>query len=261
MQKCKNNIGLIVIIAVASALISGALVFFGLQFNNSSNIHASVLDSKIDDAIERYVEKKQKEAEEEMMLAMQEEEKNSLVLAQNVAPVSGDDYVLGNKDAKVTLIEYSDFHCGYCRRFHPTAKELVDMYDGDVVNLVYRHYPLGYPQREALVHALSAECVGSVGGNDKFWAYVDGLMSNEINNEEGLIALAKDVGVNESAFLSCLSEDQFIDKIVAQRENGIASGVTGTPGIFVVNNETSDVVLIKGAQPYDVFKDVIDEML
>src|SRR3989338_3572308 len=95
--------------------------------------------------------------------------------ATNVPPIDPkEDHIRGNPDAKVSVIEYSDFECPFCKRHHPTMTQIMDAY-GDDVNWVYRHYPLSFhPNAEP--SALASECVAEIGGNDAFWGFVDKLM-------------------------------------------------------------------------------------
>jgi protein-disulfide isomerase len=90
----------------------------------------------------------------------------------NVPAVSKDDHVLGGKNPKVYLIEYSDFQCTYCKRFGPTIKQALDEY-GDKIALVYRHFPLNsiHPYAQSL--AEGSECANEIGGKDKFWQFHD----------------------------------------------------------------------------------------
>lgn len=99
-----------------------------------------------------------------------------LVLAEvDLELVTDGDHVRGNKDAKVTLIEYSDYECPFCIRFHPTTLQLMEQYEGDL-NWVYRHFPLEaiHPSARALAEA--SECVAQVAGNDAFWAFTDAVL-------------------------------------------------------------------------------------
>lgn len=92
----------------------------------------------------------------------------------NFRPISENDHIYGNKDAKVTVIEYSDFECPFCRSFHPVVERAVNSFDGEV-NWVYRHFPLEaiHPNARNMAHA--SECVAELGGNDAFWAFSDQL--------------------------------------------------------------------------------------
>lgn len=97
--------------------------------------------------------------------------------------VTADDHIYGNKDAQVTIVEYSDFECPYCKQFQPTLKRIVDESNGGV-NWVYRHYPLHQHSFEKLV---AAECVSKIKGNDAFWKYSD-LLFGLLNPEEKSIS-------------------------------------------------------------------------
>lgn len=82
------------------------------------------------------------------------------------------DHVNGDRNAKVLLVEYSDFQCPFCQRFHPTTKQVLDQYGKDVA-LVYRHYPLDQIHPFARPTAEASECVAEIGGNDAFWKFTD----------------------------------------------------------------------------------------
>lgn len=87
-------------------------------------------------------------------------------------PVNEDDWVLGNKNAPVTIIEYSDIDCPFCRRHHPTLQDIVEDYNGRV-NWVYRHLPLDALHPLARSKAEATECAGAEEGNDAFWSLLD----------------------------------------------------------------------------------------
>lgn len=88
--------------------------------------------------------------------------------------VTAEDYMSGNADARLVLVEYSDFSCGFCQRFHPTMKQIMAEY-GDQIAWVYRHYPFLGPS--SMTAATAADCVGSLGGDEAFWQYTDTLMT------------------------------------------------------------------------------------
>lgn len=93
--------------------------------------------------------------------------------AANMPAVTNDDHIRGNKDARIKLVEYSDFECPFCQRFHPTMQQVMDKY-GDQVAWVYRHFPLSF-HPEAQKAAEASECVAANGGD--FWDYADTLFS------------------------------------------------------------------------------------
>ena len=98
--------------------------------------------------------------------------------ALNVTPIDFDkEHVRGNKDAKIAIIEYSDFECPFCHRVHPTYKQIMETY-GDSVVWVYRHFPLSF-HPSAMPFAVGSECVAELAGNDAFWSFTDALMTQQ----------------------------------------------------------------------------------
>lgn len=92
--------------------------------------------------------------------------------AAKLEKLKGEDHVRGNRNADVLLIEYSDFECPFCVRFHPTAQQLLDEY-GNKMGWVYRHYPLDQLHPSARPAALASECVKEIGGEEAFWKFAD----------------------------------------------------------------------------------------
>ena len=176
---------------------------------------------------------------------------------KNIVSVSDEDHIRGSKDAKVILIEYSDFECPYCSDFHATAQQIKDEY-GDDVAWVYRHFPLEFHEK-ARPAAIASECAADLGGNDGFWTYANGLFSNQEANltKVGLNNVAADIGLNMDEFASCLDSKKFDDKIEAQYQGGLAAGVNGTPGNFILNKK-GEAWLIPGALPFETMKEAID---
>jgi len=91
-------------------------------------------------------------------------------------PISGTDYVRGDTNARITLVEYSDYECPYCKRFDPTAKQLLQAYPTQV-NWVYRQFPLDNLHPAARIKAQAARTAGKLGGADAFWKYSDVLVT------------------------------------------------------------------------------------
>ncbi len=175
----------------------------------------------------------------------------------NIA-LKADDYVRGPRDAAVVLVEYSDLECPFCKRFHPAMQQLMQEEAGKVA-WVYRHFPLSFHQN-AEKEAEAAECVGKLGGNDKFWAFVDKIYERTTSNGTGfalsaLGPLAKEVGVSQSKFQSCLDSGEFTAKVQASEQEGTGYGVQGTPTTFV--NGTP----VEGAVPYTDLKAAVDAAL
>ena len=220
------------------------------------------LDPAIDAGIKRYVERQRRERAESEARREQE----SAELAKNVRKVSAKrDHVYGNPDALVSIIEYSDFECPFCKRFHPTAKKLVDAYDGKV-NWVYRHFPLAFHNPGAQLQAEASECAAELGGNDAFWNYTDTIYERTTSNGKGfpiagLIPLAREIGLDGDDFAKCLDERRYTDRVKEDYEEGLRVGIRGTPGNILLHNRSGEVISRPGAVPFNTLKRLIDSLL
>jgi protein-disulfide isomerase len=177
--------------------------------------------------------------------------------AAKVAAVDEDDHVKGSSNPKVYLIEYSDFECPFCSRFHETAQQVLDEY-GDDVAWVYRHYPLDQIHPKARPAAIAAECVAEIAGEDAFWQFSDELLADPTKLDD-LEGLASEVGAG-SGFASCLESEKYDERVSNDLSEGTAAGVRGTPGNFIVN-QNGDVWFVPGAYPFDQIQPMIDEAL
>lgn len=180
-----------------------------------------------------------------------------------IKQVTDKDHIRGNKNAKVTLVEYSDLECPFCKSFHPTMKQVMDTY-GDKVRWVYRHYPLSF-HANAQKQAEASECVAELGGDDKFWEFIDKIFERTTSNGTGfaltaLGPLAAEIGVNQSQFQSCLDSGKYTKLVQDQIADGTTGGVSGTPSTFIGNGK-SENKLVVGAVPIDQLKQPIDEAL
>lgn len=180
---------------------------------------------------------------------------------KDIAPISDEDHIKGNKDARVILIEYSDLECPFCSTFHATAQQIQDEY-GDDVAWVYRHFPLDLLHNRARPAALASECAAEIGGNDNFWAFIDEIFEDQTKNltDAGLKKVAANIGLDTGEFASCLDAGNHEDKVESQYQGGLAAGVNGTPGNFVLNDE-GEAWLIPGAVPFETLKEAIDVAL
>jgi protein-disulfide isomerase len=171
--------------------------------------------------------------------------------------VTDRDYVRGNPNAAITLIEYSDFECPFCQRFHPTLKQVLDNYPDDV-RWVYRHFPLSI-HAGAQKKAEAAECVGELGGGDAFWEFNDAIFDQQ-PPVSGLGSLATAVGVDAGAFQDCLDSGKHADYVRDSLNGGSGAGVTGTPGTFIVS-ASGESQLVPGALPYESVEQVVESFL
>jgi len=180
--------------------------------------------------------------------------------------VGNADHVLGNAKAKVILVEYSDFECPFCSRFHPTTKQILKEY-GDKVALVYRHYPIpDLGHLNAQKAAEGSECVAKQKGSDGFWAYADAIFATPTVggrfqlSPDAITAAATKTGVNLDQFKTCLDSGEMAAKVEEQKTAVGAVGSLGTPATFIVVDGKA-VDYINGAQPFEQIKTKIDTYL
>ncbi|MEO5635411.1 MAG: DsbA family protein [Candidatus Paceibacterota bacterium] len=184
--------------------------------------------------------------------------KNDTDLAEvKVTPISENDHILGNKNAKIVIIEYSDLECPFCKVFHNTMHRVVNDSKGNIV-WVYRHYPIIGLHPKAFHEAEATECAWEQGGNDAFWKYTDRLFeitpSNNGLDATDLPKIAQYIGLNVASFNTCLDGGKFKNKVQASIDDGVSAGMNqpgvGTPHSFIlVNGKVVD--RIPGAQPYE----------
>ena len=180
-----------------------------------------------------------------------------------IKDVSNDERIRGNKNAKVTLVEYSDFECPFCKSFHPTMQALLKTYENKI-RWVYRDYPLPFHQN-AQKEAEAGRCIAELGGNDAFWSYADKIFERTTSNGTGfalnkLGSLAAEIGINQQAFQQCLDTGKYEKAVKDEIAEGSTAGVNGTPTTFVIDNKGKAQTLV-GAQPTDAFKTIIDQAL
>ncbi|MFH0890822.1 MAG: thioredoxin domain-containing protein [Candidatus Liptonbacteria bacterium] len=181
--------------------------------------------------------------------------------AVTVPPLGGRDVVMGNKDAKVTFIEYGDYQCPFCGRFFTQIEaDLIDDYvKTGKVKFIYRD--LAFLGPESVAAAEAAECSKD---QNKFWQFHDAIYAEEIkdgqehnNNltKELFIKLAKQVGMNADEFTKCYVDKKY-SKIVADNVRAAQNaGINSTPTSFINDQK------ISGAQPYATFTAAIDALL
>ncbi len=181
---------------------------------------------------------------------------------KDVAVVRSDDRVLGNKNAEIAIIEYSDSDCPFCARFHDTMEQVVEESNGDVA-WVYRYLPLDM-HPNAYTEALSAECVGDIAGNDAYWNYLGTIMdvtlSPDPKSNEALIAYANKEGVSNEALKACLADANTIARVDRDYNEAQKIGARGTPFSIAVNTKTGEQAIIPGAYPVDEVKQIIESI-
>lgn len=168
-----------------------------------------------------------------------------------VEPIASSDYVLGDPNAPVKIIGFSDLECPFCKQFHGTMLQVMQAYPGKVV-WVFRHFPLtrhpkAFPEAEA------AECVGKLGGNEVFWKFVTKVFEVTPSNnglDLGVLPdLAEAAGVGRADFAKCFDGGEFKAKVAAAPEAAIRAGAEGTP-YSVVITKTNRKLIIPVALPF-----------
>ena len=225
-------------------------------------VEKGVLAEQVKKGIQDYVREQQRTRQQ----AQDERLKRAQELAKNVRRPDGErDHIRGNPGAVVSIIEYSDFECPYCKRFHPTAKQAVADYDGKV-NWVYRHYPLSFHNPGAEQQAKASECAAKLGGNDAFWSFADKIYERTTSNGRGfaldkLPPLAEEVGLDKAEFVNCLKDASIAARVQQDIDEGTSFGIRGTPGNILINNQTGEVKALPGAVPLQTLKEAIEGLM
>jgi protein-disulfide isomerase len=188
---------------------------------------------------------------------------SNLAEAIKLRAVDKNDHIFGNPNAPVKVVEFSDLECPFCKRFHPTMKQVLSVY-GDRVAWVYRHFPLDTLHPKARKEAEAAECAAALGGNEAFWNYTDRIFETTPSNNGLDLALlpkiAEELGISRNQFDQCLNDGRYADRVQKDFDDGLAAGVRGTPTSFVIDKKGKKY-LINGALPYEQVKTIIDEAL
>jgi protein-disulfide isomerase len=171
---------------------------------------------------------------------------------RNEVALASTDPALGPASAPVTIVEFSDFQCPYCRQVAPTLKQLREKY-GDRIRVVWKDFPLTQIHPQAFKAGEAGHCAAEQG---KFWEYHDRLFANQgALQPDDLKKHASDLGLDRAKFDACLDSARFGDRVREGVAQGSRLGVNSTPTMYVNGR------LVAGAQPYEVIAAVIDEEL
>jgi len=222
----------------------------------------SFFQEQVELGIQNFINKQQ----QAQVAARSEQERQASERAKQVRRVvAGRDHIFGDPKAPISLIEYSDFECPFCKRFHTIVHEILQAYPGKV-NWVYRHFPLAMHNPGAQKEAEASECVAQLAGNDAFWKFADAIYQRTTSNGRGfpltqLAPLGREVGVDDAQLQQCIDNGKQAARVQEDFDEGTQIGVTGTPASILLHNTTGEVVLKVGAQPFESFKPDIDRML
>ena len=189
-----------------------------------------------------------------------------------IATVSGDDDpVLGSSSAPITIIEFSDYECPYCKRhFDQTYGQLkTDYIDTGKVKLIYRDLPLSFHEPEASKEALAANCSRDQGGDSVYFKFHDEVFKKTKSNGEGLgengiYQISKDLGLNQTDFKNCIDNQKYAKEIKDDVSEASKIGAGSTPSFYIGKSSPNNVIqgiYLRGAQPFDQFKKVIDSLI
>ena len=230
-----------------------AIFFAGMYFTNLNSDKIS--QEELDEAI----------AKLELKIFQDRLDKNQPKIPIKISV--DDDPIIGSPNAPITIIEFSDFQCPFCARFHiQTLPIIMDEYINEgKVKLVFRDFPIQSIHPNAVLASVAAECANE---QEKFKEMHDILFERqkEWSNQEtgGAIELfnqyAREMELKQEQFESCLTSAKYVEEIQKDLNDGRTYGITGTPGFFIGNDEIGFVEL-KGAQPFESFKKVIDSQL
>ncbi len=178
-----------------------------------------------------------------------------------LAAVKKDAYVAGNKDAKVTIVEYSDPECPFCIRHHndKTISTVMASFEGNVNHIAKVVQGVNHQGTE--YKSLAILCAGKLGGADAYYGLFDAIMGGSTPETlvptSQVVSLATKLGLNQKNFSSCLDTKELASVYAANWKEAVGFNSTGTPGNLIINNETGEWTLIAGAYPAATFTQVI----
>jgi len=169
--------------------------------------------------------------------------------------------ILGDPSAPITILEWGDYQCTFCYRFHQSSLNIIleEYVNSGKINLVFKDFPLNGPDS-----ILGAEATYCAGDQEKYWAFHNELYSNWAGERTGWInydslnQFAKSVNLELDQFTSCLDEHKYKQKVLELEKFGKEIGIDATPSFLIFNDKK--IIKIRGNQPIDVFRQAIDDL-
>ncbi len=228
-------------------------------FIKDQNIPAEHINPQVREKIKNYLEiERKKEAVDKWLAEQTKKNPVEVYIPKPRRPTfpveAGNSPFAGDKGAKVVIVEFSDFQCPFCAKGAELLKKIKEKY-GKKVKVVFKQFPLPF-HNHAEQAAVASLCANEQ-STDKFWKMHDDMFANQETalDPEGLKKTAKKIGLDAAAFEKCLGENKHLAQVKAETEEGKKIGVKSTPTFFV-NGQ-----LVSGAQPLEVFAEIIDEEL
>lgn len=161
-------------------------------------------------------------------------------LLSSLPAVSGTDHILGDPNAPIKIVEYSDLECPFCKQFQTTLHQIMTNY-GSNVAWIFRNYPIPQLHPKAPHEAQAAECAAKLGGNDVYWKYIDTVFSVTPSNNgldpSLLPQIATQVGLDANQFNACLNSTYGQDIVSTESQEATTAGALGTPFSVVMLNQ------------------------
>jgi len=188
-----------------------------------------------------------------------EDDEDTLLTQKNL--LESGSPMIGNPSAQITILEWGDYQCTYCYRFHQSSLNIIleEYITPGKVNLVFKDFPLNGP--DSVLAAEASYCAEDQG---KYWDYHDELYTNWGGertgwiNEESLNKFAVEVGLDLEEFNSCMNEHKYLSRVLDLEKFGRNIGIDATPSFLVFNDEK--IIVIRGNQPVDVFRKAINDL-
>lgn len=177
-----------------------------------------------------------------------------------VDPVTASDHLRGNPNAPIKVVEYSDFDCPFCSRFHDAMKAVVEKYED--VAWVYRQFPLEQLHPNAPMVALTSECVAEQGGNDAFWKFADSYLAargSGDKSEHGVLInkIAGEIGVSAQRLSECVQSGKYVEAVQTDMDDATETGGRGTPWSIIIA-PSGKTYAINGALPQQSIEQLIE---
>jgi protein-disulfide isomerase len=179
-----------------------------------------------------------------------------------VKPVTEDDHIKGSINAPIKIVEFSDFDCPFCSRFHEVMNSVVEKYSGDEVAWVYRQFPLEQLHPQAPAVAMASECAAELGGNEGFWKFADGYMvargaGDKTAHGELIPKIVLQAGISPTAFTECFESNRQLENVQSDINQAVETGGRGTPWSIIIG-PTGKTYPINGALPQQAVEQLIE---
>lgn len=194
--------------------------------------------------------------------AQQEEFPSGKLSDDQLTKIKEGAYVMGDKDAKISIVEYSDPECPFCIRHYndKTIENLMSKYDGDVNHIVKVVQGVNHPGTQ--YKSLALLCAGKLGGEKAYYDLYDKILGNSTPENPTTTAqvaqYATDIGLNGNQFTSCVDSKELLSVYSANWQEALSFQSSGTPGNMIINNESGEYKLVAGAYPVETFTSIID---